>query len=102
MTVTYTDREALRPCKRWSDVLSRVGLESGSMSPWLARALRTLGYAVVCTDARQATDAVKSRRVKSDKADADAMARHYLYEAADVLLTTVRSPLALKSWGSSP
>jgi transposase len=93
MTVTYTDREAVRPCKRWSDVLWRVGLESGSMSPWLARALRRLGYAVVCTD---------SRRVKSDKADADAMARHYLYEAADGLLTTVRSPLALKSWGSSP
>ncbi len=29
----------------------------------------------------------------------DAMARHYLYEAANVLLTTVRSPSALKSWG---
>jgi transposase len=27
------------------------------------------------------------------------MARHYLYEAANVLLTTVRSPSALKSWG---
>ena len=29
----------------------------------------------------------------------DAMARHYLYEAANVLLTTVRKPSALKSWG---
>jgi transposase len=29
----------------------------------------------------------------------DAMARHYLYEAANVLLTTVRRPSALKSWG---
>jgi transposase len=29
----------------------------------------------------------------------DAMARHYLYEAANVLLTTVRSPSAVKSWG---
>ncbi len=29
----------------------------------------------------------------------DAMARHYLYEAANVLLTTVRRPCALKSWG---
>jgi transposase len=27
------------------------------------------------------------------------MARHYLYEAANVLLTTVRKPSALKSWG---
>ena len=29
----------------------------------------------------------------------DAMARHYLYEAANVLLTTVRQPSALKNWG---
>jgi transposase len=29
----------------------------------------------------------------------DAMARHYLYEAANVLLTTVKKPSALKSWG---
>ncbi|MFZ0709895.1 MAG: IS110 family transposase, partial [Terrimicrobiaceae bacterium] len=29
----------------------------------------------------------------------DAMARHYLYEAANVLLSTVRSQSALKSWG---
>ena len=27
------------------------------------------------------------------------MARHYLYEAANVLLTTVRRPSVLKSWG---
>jgi hypothetical protein len=27
------------------------------------------------------------------------MARHYLYEAANVLLTMVRRPSALKSWG---
>ena len=27
------------------------------------------------------------------------MARHYLYEAANVLLTTVRKPSALKTWG---
>jgi len=30
----------------------------------------------------------------------DAMARHYLYEAANVLLTTVMGPSALKSWAS--
>ena len=29
----------------------------------------------------------------------DAMARHYLYEAANVLLTTVRKRFALRSWG---
>jgi len=29
----------------------------------------------------------------------DAMARHYLYEAANVLLTSVRKPSALRNWG---
>jgi transposase len=42
------------------------------MSPWLARALGAMGFAVVCMDARRA--AIKSRRVKSDKADAYALA----------------------------
>jgi transposase len=44
------------------------------MSPWLARGLGVLGFPVVCMDARRAADAVKSRRVKSDKADAFALA----------------------------
>jgi len=30
----------------------------------------------------------------------DAMARHYLYEAANVLLTTVRSPFGAQKLGS--
>ena len=59
---------------RWRGELAKVGLESGSMSPWLARALGALGFAVVCMDARRAADAIKSRRVKSDKADAYALA----------------------------
>src|SRR5262249_23105565 len=48
-----------------------------------------------------------TRRYQSSETDVvlgisrqgDAMARHYLYEAANVLLTTVRRPSALKSWG---
>ena len=59
---------------RWRGELAKVGLESGSMSPWLARALGALGFAVVCMDAQRAADAIKSRRVKSDKADAYALA----------------------------
>jgi transposase len=60
--------------RRWRDVLAKVGLETGSLSPWLARELAAGGFAVVCMDAGRAADAVKSRRVKSDKADAFALA----------------------------
>jgi transposase len=67
--------EALsRALQRWSGKLANVGLESGSMTPWLARELAKAGFPVVCMDARAAADAVKSRRVKSDKADAYALA----------------------------
>lgn len=52
----------------------RIGLESGSYSPWLCRGLRCLGFQVVCMDARRAADAIRSRRVKTDKADAWALA----------------------------
>jgi transposase len=44
------------------------------MTPWLARELAKVGFPVVCMDARAAADAVRSRRVKSDKADAHALA----------------------------
>jgi transposase len=40
----------------------------------LHRALVAMGYPMVCMDARRAADAIKSRRIKSDKADAWALA----------------------------
>src|SRR5215471_16211508 len=73
--VVDTHPEALcRALQRWGGKLAKIGLESGSMTPWLARELAKAGFPVVCMDARAAADAVKSRRVKSDKADAYALA----------------------------
>ena len=63
--VVDTHPEALsRALQRWGGKLAKVGLESGSMTPWLARELAKAGFPVVCMDARAAADAVKSRRVK--------------------------------------
>src|SRR5262244_133116 len=69
--VVDTHPEVLcRALQRWGGKLANIGLESGSMTPWLARELAKAGFPVVCMDARAAAEAVKSRRVKSDKANA--------------------------------
>lgn len=58
----------------WVDELVLIGLETGSMTPWLARALRAGGLPVVVMDARRAADAIKARPVKTDRGDARALA----------------------------
>lgn len=63
--------EALR---RWGSEIERVGLETGSTTPWLARSLKALEFPVVVMDARRASDAMKARPVKTDRADARALA----------------------------
>ena len=56
--VVDTHPEAIAAAlKRWCNELEKVGLETGSMSPWLARGLGVLGFPVVCMDARRAADA---------------------------------------------
>jgi transposase len=59
---------------RWREQVVRVGLETGSTTPWLARGLRAIGLPVVVMDARRAADVLKARPVKTDRADARALA----------------------------
>lgn len=59
---------------RWIGSIALIGLECGSMTPWLARALLAHDLPVVVMDARRASDALKARPVKTDKADARALA----------------------------
>jgi transposase len=60
--------------KRFAGKFSKVGLESGPFTAHLFRSLAAMGYPMVCMDARRAADAIKSRRIKSDKGDAWALA----------------------------
>jgi len=60
--------------KRWQGDIVRVGLETGSLTPWLYHGLVGQGLSVVCMDARRASDALKARSEKTDKADARALA----------------------------
>lgn len=60
--------------KRFARELTRVGLESGPFTPHLFRSLAAMGYPMICMDARRAADALKGRRIKSDKGDAFALA----------------------------
>lgn len=59
---------------RWRGSLEKVGLETGSTTPWLARSLKLLGLPVVVMDARRAADALKARVIKTDASDARALA----------------------------
>jgi transposase len=63
-----------RALDRWADALTLVGLEAGSLTPWLGRGLRSMGLPVVVMDARRAADALKARPVKTDRKDARALA----------------------------
>ena len=59
---------------RWVGGIERIGLETGSLTPWLARGLKALGLPVVVMDARRAAAAVQARPVKTDRTDARALA----------------------------
>lgn len=52
----------------------RIVLESGSLSPWLARGLKDLGLPAQIIDAREAHGIMKMQRNKSDASDARLLA----------------------------
>jgi len=54
--------------------LTRIGLETGGQTPYLAHGLRAAGFEVVALDARAAKAVLKTRPVKTDKNDAATLA----------------------------
>jgi transposase len=55
--------------------LGRAVLESGALSGWLCGGLVAAGLPAVCVDARAAHGALKQRRSKTDRGDAEGLAR---------------------------
>jgi transposase len=54
---------------------SRIGVETGPMTPWLVHSLRDCGLDVVCLDARHARAALKMQLNKTDANDAEGLAQ---------------------------
>jgi transposase len=54
---------------------TRIGLETGPLTPWLVHELRSRGLEVVCLDARQARAALALRPNKTDVNDAEGLAQ---------------------------
>ena len=54
---------------------SRIGIETGAMTPWLVHELRNPGLEVVCLDARHARAALKMQINETDQNDAEGLAQ---------------------------
>lgn len=72
---------------------ARVGMEAGSMAPWLCEGLRRARLPVVCVDTWHAHGALKTQRNKTDRTDA--------YGIAQLMRTGSYRPVHLKSTNST-
>jgi transposase len=54
---------------------AKVGIETGSMTPWLVHGLRSAGLNVECLDARRVKAALQMRLNKTDENDAEGLAQ---------------------------
>ena len=54
---------------------AKVGVETGSMTPWLVHGLRSAGLEVDCLDARRVKAALQMRINKTDENDAEGLAQ---------------------------
>ena len=54
---------------------AKIGIETGSMTPWLVHGLRAAGLDVACLDARRVKAALQMRLNKTDENDAEGLAQ---------------------------
>lgn len=71
--------------------IERVGLEAGSMSFWLYTGLTDMGMAMICIEAFQAAQLLKTQRNKTDKNDARGLAQIVRLGGSFLRTVTVRS-----------
>src|SRR4051812_20096698 len=64
-----------RTVRRHAGDDANIGIETGSMTPWLVHELRKRGLNVVCLDARHASAALKMQTNKTDQNDAEGLAQ---------------------------
>lgn len=83
-----TDPSSLAGClDPWRGDIERVGLEAGSLSPWLYHGLVGLGFPAICIETRRMKAYAKASSVKTDRRDARLIAlamRAGLYRAVHV------------------
>jgi transposase len=60
---------------RHAGASARIGIETGSMTPWLVHELRAAGLDVECLDARRVKAALQMRLNKTDENDAEGLAQ---------------------------
>jgi transposase len=71
--------------------VERIGLEAGSMSFWLYTGLADLGMPMICIEAFQAAQLLKTQRNKTDKNDARGLAQIVRLGGSVLRCVTVRS-----------
>lgn len=96
--IAYESREAsdvkliAKHLKSTGFYLTKVGLESGSLSHWLTTGLRSQGVEAVCIDARKMEAILSVQINKTDKNDARGI--------ADALRCNYYKVVEMKSWDS--
>ncbi|MCS5597043.1 MAG: IS110 family transposase [Alphaproteobacteria bacterium] len=72
----------------------RIGLEAGSLSPWLCHEMREMGLPVICIESRHASAAMAAQNVKTDKNDARGLA--HIMRAGWYKVVHIKSPESQK------